>query len=60
MPFIRNLGTLGIEASLRVVDPVQFRARLDEFDLDITVQRFGFSPTPGDSLRTFFLRSRRA
>jgi microcin C transport system substrate-binding protein len=54
MPFIRNLGTLGIEAGLRVVDPVQFRARLDEFDFDITVQRFGFSPTPGDSLRTFF------
>jgi microcin C transport system substrate-binding protein len=53
MPFIKNLGMLGIEASLRVVDPVQFRARLDEFDFDITVQRFGFSPTPGDSLRTF-------
>ena len=26
MPFIKNLGTLGIEANLRVVDPVQFRA----------------------------------
>ena len=27
MPYIKNLGTLGIEASLRVVDPVQYRAR---------------------------------
>jgi microcin C transport system substrate-binding protein len=25
MPFIKNLGTLGIEATLRLVDPVQYR-----------------------------------
>ena len=54
MLFIKNLGNLGIEANLRIVDPVQFRARLDDFDFDITVQRFGFSTTPGDSLRSFF------
>jgi microcin C transport system substrate-binding protein len=54
MPYIKNLGTLGIDATVRVVDPVQFRARVDDFDFDITVQRFGFSTTPGDSLRTFF------
>ena len=47
MPFIKNLGTLGIEATLRIVDPVQFRARLDDFDFDITVQRFGFSTAAG-------------
>ena len=54
LPYIRNLGTLGIDATLRIVDPVQYRARLDNFDFDITVQRFGFSSTPGDSLRTYF------
>ena len=54
MPFVKNLGTLGIEANLRIVDPVQYRKRLDDFDFDLTVQRFGFSATPGDSLRTFF------
>jgi microcin C transport system substrate-binding protein len=53
-PFIKNLGTLGIDATLRVVDPVQYRARRDGFDFDITIDRFGFSATPGDSLRTFF------
>ena len=26
MPFIKNLATLGIDASLRIVDPVQYRA----------------------------------
>jgi microcin C transport system substrate-binding protein len=53
-PFIKNLGILGIEASLRIVDPVQYRARRDGFDFDITVDRFSFSSTPGDSLRSFF------
>ena len=45
---------LGIEANLRIVDPVQYRKRIDNFDFDIVVQRFGFSNTPGDSLRSFF------
>jgi microcin C transport system substrate-binding protein len=54
MPFIRNLKVLGIDASLRIVDPVQYRARRDDFDFDITIDRFGFSSTPGDSLRSFF------
>jgi microcin C transport system substrate-binding protein len=53
-PYIKNLGTLGIEASLRMVDPVQFRARLEDFDFDMTVQRFSMSGTPGDGLRPFF------
>jgi microcin C transport system substrate-binding protein len=54
MPFVKNLGTLGIEASVRVVDPVQFRKRVDDFDFDLTIQRFAFSSTPGDSLRSYF------
>jgi microcin C transport system substrate-binding protein len=54
MPFIKNLGVLGIDATLRIVDPVQYRKRVDDFDFDIVVQRFSFSNTPGDSLRTFF------
>jgi microcin C transport system substrate-binding protein len=54
MPFIKNLRTLGIEANLRIVDPVQYRKRVDDFDFDITVQRFSFSSTPGDSLRSYF------
>ena len=53
-PYIENLGTLGIEASLRVVDPVQYRARLEDFDFDLTVERFSMSGTPGDGLRPFF------
>ncbi len=54
MPFIKNLGVLGVDATLRIVDPVQFRKRVDEFDFDITVSRFSFSTAPGDSLRSYF------
>jgi microcin C transport system substrate-binding protein len=53
-PYIKNLGTLGIEASLRVVDPVQYRARVEDFDFDLTVERFSMSATPGDGMRPFF------
>jgi microcin C transport system substrate-binding protein len=53
-PYIKNLAVLGIAANLRLVDPVQYRRRVDEFDFDITIERFGFSSTPGDSLRTYF------
>jgi microcin C transport system substrate-binding protein len=53
-PYIKNLGTLGIEASLRMVDPVQYRARQEDFDFDMTVQRFSMSATPGDGMRPFF------
>ncbi len=31
----------------------RYRARVDDFDFDVTVQRFSFSSTPGDGLRTY-------
>jgi microcin C transport system substrate-binding protein len=51
---IKNLAILGIDASPRVVDAVQYKARMDDFDFDITIERMNFSSTPGDSLRTNF------
>jgi microcin C transport system substrate-binding protein len=53
MPFIKNLGTLGIEATIRMVDAVQYKKREDDFDFDLMIQRFSFSSTPGDSLRSY-------
>jgi microcin C transport system substrate-binding protein len=53
-PYIKNLATLGIDASLRMVDAVQYRARLEDFDFDMTVSRFSMSATPGDGMRSFF------
>jgi microcin C transport system substrate-binding protein len=53
-PYIKNLGVLGIDATLRIVDAVQYRARVEDFDFDIAMENFGMSATPGDSLRPFF------
>jgi len=39
---------------LRFVDSVQYRARIDDFDFDMAVNNFGFSATPGESLRSYF------
>ncbi|MET3275587.1 microcin C transport system substrate-binding protein [Bradyrhizobium japonicum] len=50
-PYIKNLGTLGIEASVRLVDAVQHKARQEDFDFDMTIQRFSMSATPGDAMR---------
>jgi microcin C transport system substrate-binding protein len=54
MPFIKNLAVLGIDANIRMVDPVQLKARTNEFDFDVVIQRFGFSTVPGESLRSYF------
>jgi microcin C transport system substrate-binding protein len=51
--FIKNLAVLGIDATVRLVDAVQYRARVDDFDFDITVERMSFEATPGDSLRPY-------
>ncbi len=53
-PFVRNLALLGITASIRVVDAAQYQRRLEDFDFDLTVQRYATSPTPGEALRQVF------
>ncbi len=54
MPYIKNLAVLGIVANVRMVDPVQLKARTNEFDFDVVIQRFSFSTVPGESLRSYF------
>jgi microcin C transport system substrate-binding protein len=58
--FVENLKRVGAEPSIRLVDPSQFQARLEEYDFDIVgiAARFGASPT-AESLR-FFLHSESA
>jgi microcin C transport system substrate-binding protein len=54
LPVVKNMQTLGIDATLRQVDAVQYRARVDDFDFDLTSMRFGMSSTPGDGLKNIF------
>jgi microcin C transport system substrate-binding protein len=53
-PYIKNLAVLGIDATLSKVDAVQYRARVEDFDFDMTMERFSLSATPGDTMRPFF------
>ena len=53
--FVANLKSLGVDASIRLVDPAQYQQRLDTYDFDICGMafRFGASPT-SESMEQFF------
>ncbi len=53
-PFIENLKTLGIEASIHSPDAAQVSLLEKTFDFDITSRRYSFSLTPGPSIRSVF------
>ena len=54
MPFIQNLGKLGIQANLRIVDAAQLKSRTEAFDFDVVTEALPGSTTPGVSLRVVF------
>jgi microcin C transport system substrate-binding protein len=54
LAYLKNLGTLGIRGSFRVVDAAQFQSRQNAFDYDVIPRRYSLSSTPGDGLRVFF------
>ena len=53
-PYVKNLKLLGIDASMRIVDPAQFERRMKSFDFDMTTQRYVMSLTPGVELHSYF------
>ena len=54
LPFVKNLQALGIDATIRAVDPAQMERRRKSFDFDIYPIRFSGSNTPGVELRNFY------
>ena len=54
LPFVKNLERLGIEATVRTVDPAQYQNRMNEFDFDMTVEAFGQSLSPGNEQRDYW------
>jgi microcin C transport system substrate-binding protein len=52
--YIKNLRLLGIQGTIRRVDPAQYNARCNRFDFDVTARRFSMAPTPGEELRLMF------
>lgn len=53
-PYIKNLRLLGIDATMRIVDPAQYERRVKSFDFDITVRRYSMRLTPGVELASYF------
>ena len=51
--YIKNLRALGIDASIRRVDPAQYERRMKSFDFDIVVRRYVMSMTPGPELKSY-------
>lgn len=54
LPFVRNLRRLGIEASVRTVDPNQYVNRVRGFDFDMIVKSWGQSQSPGNEQSSFW------
>jgi microcin C transport system substrate-binding protein len=53
-PYTVKLVELGINASLRRVDPSQEQERLKTYDFDILTQRYSLQPTPGPEVRAYW------
>ena len=54
LPFKNNLGRLGIDVTVRLVDSNQYIQRLREFDFDMITQVFGQSDSPGNEQREYW------
>ncbi len=49
-----NLKRLGVNASLRRVDPAQYERRMKTFDFDMSIQRYALRLTPGVELKSYW------
>ncbi len=54
LPYVKDLETLGIKASVRVVDSSQYKQREDKRDFDVIVDNFAQSLSPGNEQRQFW------
>jgi microcin C transport system substrate-binding protein len=54
LPFKQNLAKLGVDISVRTVDPSQYQRRLDAFDFDMIVGSWGQSLSPGNEQLDFW------
>ncbi len=54
LPWVENLKKLGVDASVRIVDPSQYTRREDTRDFDIIVDSVGQSLSPGNEQREYW------
>ena len=53
-PYTENLKRIGVQATIRQVDPVQYEQRQNDFDFDVIGVALSMSATPLDGLPQFF------
>ncbi|MEL6220446.1 MAG: extracellular solute-binding protein [Pseudomonadota bacterium] len=53
-PYVQSLKRIGVDATMRRVDPAQYERRSEEYEFDIVVDRKSMSLTPGVELRNYF------
>ncbi|MCS4503923.1 extracellular solute-binding protein [Arhodomonas aquaeolei] len=54
LPFVKNLERLGIDASVRTVDPTQYQNRVQRFEYDMIAERIAQSLSPGNEQRAYW------
>ena len=54
LPYVDNLKRIGVNASLRRVDPAQYERRMKSFDFDVTTQRYSLRLTPGVEVKSYW------
>lgn len=54
VPYAKWLGDLGVNATVRTVDPAQYQRRMDSFDYDVTIGAFPESDHPGNEQADFW------
>jgi microcin C transport system substrate-binding protein len=53
-PYINNLKKIGVNATLRLVDPSQYERRMKAFDFDLAVERYSLPLTPGVEVKSYW------
>ena len=54
LPYKQWLARLGIDVTVRTVDPAQYQQRMDTYDYDMTMTVIGQSESPGNEQRGFW------
>jgi len=54
LPYVANLKSIGVNASLRNVDPAQYERRMKAFDFDMSIERYSLRLTPGVEIKGYW------
>lgn len=53
-PYVNNLKRIGVNATMRMVDPAQYERRMKSFDFDLSTQRYALRLTPGVEMKSYW------